>query len=49
MKSEVLNFWKEIAEYLHRGIRTVQRWERDLKLPSGALGDVFACGRKAFV
>ena len=33
MKSDILNSWKEIAEYLQRGIRTVQRWERDLKLP----------------
>ena len=33
IRSEVLNSWKEIAEYLNRGIRTVQRWERDLKLP----------------
>jgi len=32
IKSEVLNSWKEIAEYLDRAIRTVQRWERDLKL-----------------
>lgn len=28
-----LNSWKEIARYLDRGIRTVQRWERDLALP----------------
>ena len=33
IKGEVLNTSKEIAEYLDRGIRTVQRWERDLKLP----------------
>lgn len=33
IRSEVLNSWKEIAEYLDRGIRTVQRWERDLRLP----------------
>lgn len=30
---EVLNSWKEIATYLGRGVRTVQRWERDLDLP----------------
>ena len=30
---EVLNSWKEIARYLNRGIRTVQRWERELNLP----------------
>ena len=23
----VLSGWKEIAEYLHRGVRTAQRWE----------------------
>jgi hypothetical protein len=28
-----LNSWKEIAAYLGRGVRTVQRWERDLGLP----------------
>ena len=31
--SSVLNSWKEIARYLGRGVRTVQRWERDLGLP----------------
>ena len=29
----ILNSWKEIAGHLGRGIRTVQRWERDLGLP----------------
>ena len=29
----VLNSWKEVAVYLARGVRTVQRWERDLGLP----------------
>ena len=29
----ILNSWKEIARYLGRGVRTVQRWERDLGLP----------------
>ncbi len=29
----LLNSWKEIAAYLGRGVRTVQRWERDLRLP----------------
>jgi hypothetical protein len=29
----VLNSWKEIAGYLGRGVRTVQRWERHLGLP----------------
>ncbi len=32
-KGGVLNSWKEIASYLGRGVRTVQRWERDLGLP----------------
>ena len=30
---DILNSWKEIARYLKRGVRTVQRWERDLRLP----------------
>ena len=30
---EVLNSWKEIAVYLGRGVRTVQRWEANLGLP----------------
>ena len=29
----VLNSWKEISQYLGRGVRTVQRWERDFALP----------------
>ncbi len=28
-----LNSWKEIAVYVGRGVRTVQRWERELGLP----------------
>ena len=32
-KSDVLNSWKEIARYLGRGVRTVQRYERELGLP----------------
>lgn len=32
-KSDVLNSWKEIASYLGRGVRTVQRWEHDLAMP----------------
>ena len=28
-----LNGWKEIASYLGKGVRTVQRWERDHGLP----------------
>lgn len=30
---EILNSWKEIANYLDRGVRTVQRWEAELGLP----------------
>src|SRR5437588_633610 len=29
----VLGSWKEIASFLGKGVRTVQRWERDLSLP----------------
>lgn len=29
----VLNSWKEIAGYVGRGVRTVQRWEVDCGLP----------------
>src|SRR5215813_14604689 len=32
-KRLVLNSWKEIADYMGRGVRTVQRYERDLRLP----------------
>ncbi len=31
--TQLLNSWKEIAAYLGRGVRTAQRWERDLRLP----------------
>jgi hypothetical protein len=31
--SNVLNSWKEIAGYLGRGVRTVQRWEAAMQLP----------------
>src|SRR5262245_26038307 len=42
-----LDSWKEIAAYLGRGIRTVQRWEREEGLPIRRLahaerGSVFA-------
>ena len=29
----ILSGWKDIANYLRRGVRTVQRYERDLGLP----------------
>lgn len=33
VNSVVLNSWKEIASYVGRGVRTVQRWESDLGMP----------------
>jgi hypothetical protein len=33
MEPRVLGSWKEIAAYLGKGVRTVQRWENDLGLP----------------
>jgi len=36
-KPGLLNSWKEIASYLNRGVRTVQRWER-MGLPVRRLG-----------
>jgi hypothetical protein len=33
MTKAVLASWKDIAEYLGKGTRTVQRWERELGLP----------------
>jgi TolB-like protein len=44
---ERLDSWKEIAAYLKRGARTVQRWEREQGLPvhrlaHGKQGQVFA-------
>lgn len=33
VNNEILNSWKEIALYLGRGVRTVQRWELELGLP----------------
>jgi TolB-like protein len=42
-----LDSWKEIAAYLHRGVRTVRRWETDEGLPvhrhvHRTLGSVYA-------
>src|SRR5215475_1870514 len=37
-KPQMLNSWKEIARFLDRGVRTVQRWERDLQLPVHRIG-----------
>lgn len=36
-KAGLLNSWKEIANYLGRGVRTVQRWE-EMGLPVQRLG-----------
>jgi hypothetical protein len=46
-----LDSWKEIASYLGRGIRTVQRWEREEGLPVHSLdhatrGSVYASRRE---
>src|SRR5215470_19547985 len=38
LKIGSLNSWKEISLYLGRGVRTVQRWERDLGLPIHRVG-----------
>jgi hypothetical protein len=32
-KRSVLTSWKEIAQYMRKGVRTVQRWEQDSGLP----------------
>ena len=32
-RPRLLNSWKEIAAYLDRGVRTVQRWEATMGLP----------------
>jgi len=45
--SDRLDSWKEIAAYLKKDVRTVQRWEKNLGLPvrrlaQGKLGTVFA-------
>lgn len=33
MQSQILSGWKDIANYLGKGVRTVQRYERELGLP----------------
>lgn len=33
LHSDALQSWKEIAAYVKRGVRTVQRWERSAGLP----------------
>jgi predicted DNA-binding transcriptional regulator AlpA len=32
-KTEFLSSWKEIARYVGRDVRTIQRWERDREFP----------------
>ena len=32
-RNRLLTSWKEIAAYLGKGVRTVQRWEKDFGLP----------------
>ena len=32
-QSELLTSWKDIANYLGKGVRTVQRWEQQFGLP----------------
>jgi len=45
----ILNSWKEIASYLGRGVRTVQRYERENQLPVRRMqkshGSVFALSK----
>ncbi len=36
---KTLNSWKEIAGYLGRAVRTVQRWHCDLQLPAHKVRD----------
>ena len=43
-----LNGWKEIAAYLDRGVRTVQRWEKDFGMPVHRLGPGKSEGVVAF-
>ena len=33
MTGDILNSWKEVAGYVGRGVRTVQRWEAELGFP----------------
>ena len=33
MSRQILNGWKEISGYIHRGVRTAQRWETGRGLP----------------
>lgn len=33
MSRQILNGWKEISNYIERGVRTAQRWEDQLGMP----------------
>jgi hypothetical protein len=33
VEQAVLSCWKDIAQYMGKGVRTVQRWEQELALP----------------
>ena len=43
-QSQILRSWKEIAAHMGRGVRTVQRWEKDSGFPVHRMhsGAVFA-------
>jgi hypothetical protein len=36
---KILSTWKEIASYLNRGVRTVQRWEAEFAMPVHRTGE----------
>ncbi len=36
---QTLNSWQEIASYVGKGLRTVQRWEREIDFPVHRAGD----------
>jgi hypothetical protein len=38
VRTEIFSGWKEIAKYLGRGVRTVQRYEREIGLPIHRVG-----------
>jgi hypothetical protein len=49
--ASVLTSWKEIARYVGKGVRTVQRWEREMGFPvrrtkPGEKGSVLAVPRE---
>lgn len=51
LRHMLLNSWKEIATYLSRGVRTVQRWEHAARMPVHRVGrgpraPVFALGKE---